>query len=334
MKLFFNKCTGQLICMAGALLIAQSAGAASFDCAKASTKVEHIICDTPEISKLDEELNAAYKNALQDEKQAATIRQAQKQWMKERNACGEVDCLVKAYRERIGELNATKIQTKSPSSIAVASYEEHYALVMSRNDEMCNHMLRLMNDDLKRLGQSAYGRTFDRHDAFVESLQEFNSIPWKTGRVSYEISGKTHYWNVESALFDLNNDGVLDYVIRNKGYLSGMRTDSIYMLNSNVADHASTLSTKELFDSNNQISLSQISYKLAIPIEGQSVSLWLLSPFVYDGIAFVYMQSLYKKSEAVGGDFVVIAKYGGGNISDTTEKMEDTCYIKRDGVKR
>jgi hypothetical protein len=105
------------------------------------------------------------------------------------------------------------------------------------------------------------------------------------------------------------------------------------MLDQGVAGHTSTLTTKELFDSNNQISLSQITYKLEVPIEDQSVSLWLLSPFVYHGSSFIYMQSLYKKDEAVGGDFVVIAKYGGGNASDMTGKMEDMCYIKRDGVK-
>jgi Uncharacterized protein conserved in bacteria, putative lipoprotein len=38
--------------------------AASFDCAKANTKTEHLICDNPDISKLDEDLESAYKNAL------------------------------------------------------------------------------------------------------------------------------------------------------------------------------------------------------------------------------------------------------------------------------
>jgi uncharacterized protein len=41
-------------------LVCLTAQAASFDCAKAQSKVEHLICDNPEISKLDEELNAAH----------------------------------------------------------------------------------------------------------------------------------------------------------------------------------------------------------------------------------------------------------------------------------
>jgi hypothetical protein len=48
------------------------------------------------------------------------------------------------------------------------------------------------------------------------------------------------------------------------------------------------------------------------------------------------MQSLYRNNEAIGGDYVVIAKYGGGVISgaDMSGTMEDICYVKRFDVKR
>ncbi len=81
------------------------AQAASFDCAKAGTKVEHIICDTPEISKLDDELNTAYKAALKDEKQAEAIKQAQKQWMKERNGCADAECIKQSYEKQTSILD-------------------------------------------------------------------------------------------------------------------------------------------------------------------------------------------------------------------------------------
>ncbi|WP_160296756.1 hypothetical protein [Sphingomonas sp. ERG5] len=35
------------------------AGAASFDCAKASTRVEKLVCSDPQLSRLDERLAAA-----------------------------------------------------------------------------------------------------------------------------------------------------------------------------------------------------------------------------------------------------------------------------------
>ena len=37
--------------------------AASFDCAKASSPTEKMICQNPNISKLDDRLSAAYKEA-------------------------------------------------------------------------------------------------------------------------------------------------------------------------------------------------------------------------------------------------------------------------------
>lgn len=88
----------------GLILIVGVAQAASFDCTKAATKVEHIICDNPEISKLDDELNATYKTAVQDKQQANAIKQAQKQWMKERNNCADADCVKRVYEGRLSLL--------------------------------------------------------------------------------------------------------------------------------------------------------------------------------------------------------------------------------------
>lgn len=52
--------------------------AASFDCAKAGTKYEHYICNNPSISYLDEQLTAAYKDAVK-------IDPAQKGYQREWN---------------------------------------------------------------------------------------------------------------------------------------------------------------------------------------------------------------------------------------------------------
>ncbi|MDH2915515.1 MAG: lysozyme inhibitor LprI family protein [Gallionella sp.] len=91
-----------------------TAQSASFDCAKASTKIEKLICDDAELSKLDKELNTAYKIGLQAEKQAASIRQNQKQWVMERNACSSILCIKDKYKTRITQLsslNPTGIQS-------------------------------------------------------------------------------------------------------------------------------------------------------------------------------------------------------------------------------
>jgi uncharacterized protein len=117
-----NKTISGMKCMLylfGLLAVALPAQAASFDCAKAGTKVEKFICGDAEISKLDEELNAAYKTAVQDEKQADTIKQAQKQWMKERNGCADAECVKSGYRKRIEQLHPS--QNAAPQAQAAAA---------------------------------------------------------------------------------------------------------------------------------------------------------------------------------------------------------------------
>ena len=88
----------------GCLALPPTAQAASFDCSKAISTVEKLICGNDELSKLDEELNAAYKYALDDEKQAGRTRQAQKKWMTARNGCSDAACIKLAYQNRIFEL--------------------------------------------------------------------------------------------------------------------------------------------------------------------------------------------------------------------------------------
>jgi len=90
------------------LCLAAEAQGASFDCEKAGTAVEKLICADAELSKLDEEMTAAYKTALQDEKQPDSVRQTQKKWLKERNNCPAVDagCVKRAYETRLHILSS------------------------------------------------------------------------------------------------------------------------------------------------------------------------------------------------------------------------------------
>ena len=59
------------------------ASAASFDCAKARTKVEKLICKDPQLSRQDEDLAKTYGEALKlwDGKIAAYVRLNQRGWV-------------------------------------------------------------------------------------------------------------------------------------------------------------------------------------------------------------------------------------------------------------
>ncbi|WP_415408136.1 lysozyme inhibitor LprI family protein [Sulfurovum sp. CS9] len=80
--------------------------AASFDCKKAGTFIEHTICGEAKLSKLDEELARAYKKAKNNTDKDA-LKKEQRQWIKtKRKSCKDVQCLRKVYAERVDELNA------------------------------------------------------------------------------------------------------------------------------------------------------------------------------------------------------------------------------------
>lgn len=111
----------QITCIAlASLALPVSAQAASFDCIKASTNNEKLICSNSALSKLDGDLSSAYKAALQNHPQSESIKQKQKQWIKERNACLDISCLQTQYKVRIAQLSSS--DNGAAACQAVADY--------------------------------------------------------------------------------------------------------------------------------------------------------------------------------------------------------------------
>ena len=93
------------------ILLAAQADAASFDCAKARSKVEKAICKDAELGKLDEQLSVAYKTALDNHPLPKYVRARQKDWLTNIQGCDAkefVACLRKAYVERLEQLIVPK----------------------------------------------------------------------------------------------------------------------------------------------------------------------------------------------------------------------------------
>lgn len=109
----------------GWLVLNCSVHAASFDCGKAASKVEKLICSDAAISKLDDELTAVYRSALQNKTQAESIRQTQKQWLTERNGCADLACVKQAYEARLHGLasNSESVKQEAASLPAQAKPE-------------------------------------------------------------------------------------------------------------------------------------------------------------------------------------------------------------------
>lgn len=77
------------------------AHAASFNCAKASSKVEKLICADAELGKLDQDLAEIYKEALA---KVPAVKAEQRAWLAARNQCKDTACLKTAYNDRLLEL--------------------------------------------------------------------------------------------------------------------------------------------------------------------------------------------------------------------------------------
>jgi uncharacterized protein len=78
---------------------------ASFDCSKATRDIEKTICEDERLSKLDQELSNAYKQAINITKEKSLLKKLQIKWLGNRNSCKSVNCIMRKYNERISLLN-------------------------------------------------------------------------------------------------------------------------------------------------------------------------------------------------------------------------------------
>ncbi len=101
-------------------LIAAAVHAASFDCTKARTRVERMICDDAQVSELDRRLAGYYAGAQQHFKDSGEcLKRDQREWLRGvRNACGSLECLKSAYLNRLAELDEVQ-----PGVSAIRDFE-------------------------------------------------------------------------------------------------------------------------------------------------------------------------------------------------------------------
>jgi ankyrin repeat protein/uncharacterized protein YecT (DUF1311 family) len=98
--------------------------AASFDCRKATSDVEKMICSDDELLRLDASLNKAYLRALKRTGIKKQMINSQRHWLKnERSTCHNAECIKKAYETRIKELGLSShgIVMLRPTSLSTSS---------------------------------------------------------------------------------------------------------------------------------------------------------------------------------------------------------------------
>jgi len=87
------------------LIIAGNIHAASFDCNRATTLVEKLVCADQGLSELDETLSGIYRKVLRSTPDPEGLKREQAKWLREvRDLCRDSTCLEKECRNRLAVL--------------------------------------------------------------------------------------------------------------------------------------------------------------------------------------------------------------------------------------
>lgn len=179
---------GMAICILALCAFASFAQAASFDCAKAQTKVEHLICDNPKISELDSKLGQDYQDVLSkaNDEQKQRVLTEQKHWLKfTRNVCSDETCFKHAYWSRQAELETFfaphsplyKHESDKAEAIKqILEAERFFESKYSPNSLECRQII----DDLKQMKRIRFVDPFVQ----VQSYEDPELDSWKQQCIS------------------------------------------------------------------------------------------------------------------------------------------------------
>jgi uncharacterized protein YecT (DUF1311 family) len=93
--------------------------AASFDCGKATSSTERMICSHRELGIRDEMMARLYA-AAQKQDESGKLKDAQRRWLSKLQACTDADCISHDYDERIEQL----LRNKSAQTLATTFHTD------------------------------------------------------------------------------------------------------------------------------------------------------------------------------------------------------------------
>jgi uncharacterized protein len=121
--------TMKLIFALGLIGLAPHAFAASFDCSKATSPTEKLICSDAQTSALDSKLQQTYDTALAAAPEAVdkkALAKEQRNWIKyTRASCQDTVCLRQAYTTRIAMLGRNEKNIENDESFCANSSGDH-----------------------------------------------------------------------------------------------------------------------------------------------------------------------------------------------------------------
>jgi hypothetical protein len=188
-----------------------------------------------------------------------------------------------------------------------------YQLAMSTDKALCAKVQDLFD-------ASADGTGGIRYDHEL-----FRAISWKPVELRGQPPRDGRCSTLEQALFDLDNDGADDLVVRASFCMKGKPSDSLYVFpsESDVLQRMSWQDLSPLVASPDKFERTGGTYPLTRLPKGEAgakpamlTSLFALHPFRLDGHSYVSLTD-------ASMDWVVIARYRRG------EQFDDLCYLHR-----
>ena len=191
--------------------------------------------------------------------------------------------------------------------------ERGYQLVVGRDNKLCARVLEAFRADVDDRGRLRY-----QHEIF-------RRITWKPVELKGQGPKTRHCSSLDKAMFDLNNDGQQDLVVKTRFCMKGSPSDSFYMFpadsavleQANWQDLSPLLTTPDKFErTGGRYPLSALPMSSVSSKELPSLSaMFTLQPFIMDEKAYVTLTD-------GRGEWMVIAKYLRG------DRFEDACYLQ------
>lgn len=163
------------------LFVPAMAIGASFDCKKATTRVENLICVNTDLSWLDDTLSETFALELTRDEDPAKLRKEQKAWLAARNACTEVACIQRHYEYRISQLSCDP-QSAMAGSARGASQCAHFSL-----RELDRELLFIEGRYSRQVSQGS-----NNPDFAIRTFKE-EQAAWRSYRAAY----CAHYGSIE-----------------------------------------------------------------------------------------------------------------------------------------
>jgi hypothetical protein len=201
----------------------------------------------------------------------------------------------------------------SMMSVGVAwAGERGYQLVADRDSKLCAKVLEAFREDVDDRWRLRY-----QHEIFRQ-------ITWKPVDLKGQGPKTRHCSSLNQAMFDLDNDGQPDLVVKSTFCMKGSPSDSFYKFpaGSAVLEQANWQDLSPLLATPDKFERTGGAYPLTqIPIEETGVGrmpltgVFTVQPFILDGNTYVSLTD-------GRAEWTVIAKYLRG------EQFEDLCYLR------